>query len=212
MIPTALPRSYSVYLFFFFSDLTTRIYRSRLTRAALRLDSNFSPLLNQSAEQIRRRVISLLMEGGGGEGGGTQGGDVIKAPPEFGGAAAGPGLATVVEMQESEIATLKHELSEALSRVPRGGGESALEAALKKQVYRYSGEVRGHRLVCRTACVCLASVRKGCAVYAGSFFFVFFLLQSLRSVLVYTCVHLSIFYRVVARSVCANHFVGIFLS
>lgn len=44
----------------------------------------------------------------------------------------------MVELQEREIAGLREELSEALSRVPRGGGEgggvSALEEALKNQV------------------------------------------------------------------------------
>lgn len=52
----------------------------------------------------------------------------------------GAGLASMVELQEKEIAGLREELSEALSRVPRGGGEgggvSALEEALRKQVQR----------------------------------------------------------------------------
>lgn len=43
-----------------------------------------------------------------------------------------------MELQEQEIAGLREELSEALSRVPRGGGEgggvSALEEALRRQV------------------------------------------------------------------------------
>lgn len=52
----------------------------------------------------------------------------------------GAGLASMVELQEKEIAGLREELSEALSRVPRGGGEgggvSALEGALRNQVSR----------------------------------------------------------------------------
>lgn len=56
----------------------------------------------------------------------------------------GAGLASMVEIQEKEIAGLREELSEALSRVPRGGGEgggvSALEDALRKQVL-FSGSM-----------------------------------------------------------------------
>lgn len=97
-------------------------------------------MLNQAAEEARRRVISLYTHGGGSSERGDRKASLSGAAgisPD-GGGDSGTGLACVVEMQESEIATLRQELSEALSRVPRGGGEgggvSALEAALKKQV------------------------------------------------------------------------------
>lgn len=58
----------------------------------------------------------------------------------------GAGLASMVELQEKEIAVLREELSEALSRVPRGGGEgggvSALEGALRNQVGTTSTDLR----------------------------------------------------------------------
>lgn len=124
----------------------------------LRVDATFSPLLTQASEEIRRRVISVLTHGDSSGSGRTasaenNGGTTTTAGPTpdgpkggAGGASAsgnagasgGAGLASVVELQEREIAGLREELSEALSRVPRGGGEgggvSALEEALRNQV------------------------------------------------------------------------------
>lgn len=132
----------------------------------LRVDATFSSLLAQASEEIRRRVISVLTHGdnsssssGGVASADNKGGGVTGATPlGEDGEADGPsvaavgatsatgdtstrgaaGLASVVELQEQEIAGLREELSEALSRVPRGGGEgggvSALEEALKNQV------------------------------------------------------------------------------
>lgn len=117
--------------------------------AGLRLDPTFPPLLEQAAEEIRRRVISMFTRGGISEGGGVStGGDgTILSPAEGGGTeemGAGAGsrlnLASLVEMQEREVATLKHELSEALSRVPGGvEGVSALETALRNKVVKKNG-------------------------------------------------------------------------
>lgn len=113
----------------------------RIRVAALRLDPNFTPLLDQAAEEVRRRVITIFTNGDGGvvKGDGTaaspgaeNGGD--GAPP----AASVAGLASVVEMQEREIGGLREQLLEALSRVPHGGkdggGMSALEEALRNRV------------------------------------------------------------------------------
>lgn len=76
--------------------------------------------------------------------GGTVTGDGTAASPgaENGGDGARPaagaaGLASMVDMQEREIVGLREELSEALSRVPRGKdgeGTSALEEALRDRV------------------------------------------------------------------------------
>lgn len=122
--------------------------------------------MTQASEEIRRRVISILTHGDSGTSGGaasaeTIGGTTSTETPggEEGGAdgasssgnagtsgnasgkasaSGGAGLASVVELQEREIAVLREELSEARSRVPRGGGEgggvSALEEALRNQV------------------------------------------------------------------------------
>eukprot|EP00903_Cladosiphon_okamuranus_P005357 g5352.t1 len=132
----------------------------------LRVDPAFTPLLMQASEEIRRCVISVLTHGDGSTSGGaasseSNGETTTTAHPvaEEGGpdgasssgnpgssgsasgkasASGGAGLAAVVELQEREIAGLREELSEALSRVPRGGGEgggvSALEEALRNQV------------------------------------------------------------------------------
>ncbi|CAM9275437.1 unnamed protein product [Scytosiphon promiscuus] len=135
------------------------------TSGVLRLDPSFSSLLAQASEEVRRRVISILTHGdsidnpspaadtnGGGEattttststpgspGGSEQGGRESGTGSGMVTASGrGAGLAAMVELQEREIAGLREELSEALSRVPRGGGEgggiSALEDALRKQV------------------------------------------------------------------------------
>ena len=54
-------------------------------------------------------------------------------------ASRGAALAAVVEAQEGEIVGLREELALALSRLPRGvgrdGGVSALEEALRNQVW-----------------------------------------------------------------------------
>lgn len=77
-------------------------------------------------------TVSSSGDGGGGGGGGAGGGSAA------GLSGGGAGLASMVELQEQEITGLKEELSEALSKVPRGGGEdggvSSLEEALKNQV------------------------------------------------------------------------------
>ena len=57
--------------------------------------------------------------------------DGVGAPAEAGLAC----LTSMVELQEREIVGLRGELSEALMRVPRTGGESALEETLRKQVH-----------------------------------------------------------------------------
>lgn len=66
------------------------------------------------------------------------------------GGGGGAGLASMVELQEEEIVGLKQELSEALSRVPRGGGEgggvSALEEALKNQVNVHTACIKDERV------------------------------------------------------------------
>lgn len=83
-------------------------------------------------------MISIFTHGG--EGGSVTGDGRESSPtPEEGearavGVAGGVGLSSLVELQEKEITGLREELSKALKRVPRGGGESALEEALKKQV------------------------------------------------------------------------------
>lgn len=108
--------------------------------ADLRLDPNFSSLLDRASEVVRRRVISIFTDGGGvvvGDGSKTS--PVAKEDAGDASAAASvAGLASMVEVQEREIAGLREELSEALSRIPRGGGEdggvSALEEALRNQV------------------------------------------------------------------------------
>lgn len=128
------------------------------------MDATFSPLLAQASEEIRRRVISVLTHGdssssgttasaennGGttttatpdGENGGADGASTVKGGNAGASAGTGTGLASVVELQEREITGLREELSEALSRVPRGGGEgggvSALEEALRNQVHTCS--------------------------------------------------------------------------
>lgn len=83
-------------------------------------------------------MISIFTHGGGGSVTGD-GGESSPTPEE------GVGLGSLVELQEKEISGLQDELSKALKRVPRGGGESALEEALKKQV-AYKG--RWIRLYC----------------------------------------------------------------
>lgn len=107
---------------------------------ALRLDAHFTVLMEQASESVRRRVIAMFTVGAED---GTEAVEGDQASP--GGHAAetsspkagdrGFGVAKVLQMQEAEIATLKHELSEAMSRVPRGvGGVSALEESLKHKV------------------------------------------------------------------------------
>lgn len=91
----------------------------------------------KAAEEVRRRVISIFTHGGGGSV--TGDGGKSSPIPEEGesgavGVAGSMGLGSLVELQEKEISGLREELSKALKRVPRGGGESALEGALKKQV------------------------------------------------------------------------------
>lgn len=143
----------------------------------LRVDATFSSLLTQASEEIRRRVISVLTHGDssihGSDGAVSvvnDDGTTTKATPtgEEGGAygasssstcggnanagtGGGAGLASVVELQEREITGLREELAEAVSRVPRGGGEgggvSALEEALRKQV-SFHAEVSHHWCRC----------------------------------------------------------------
>ncbi|CBJ27263.1 vesicle docking protein P115 [Ectocarpus siliculosus] len=129
----------------------------------LRLDPGFSSLLARASAEVRQRVISILTHGDASDGGGVAadsletnggtttttamtspgstegtggGGATTRSSAAAGG--GGAGLASMVELQEKEIAGLREELSEALSRVPRGGGEgggvSALEGALRNQV------------------------------------------------------------------------------
>ncbi|CAM9720805.1 unnamed protein product, partial [Ectocarpus sp. 13 AM-2016] len=129
----------------------------------LRLDPGFSSLLARASAEVRQRVISILTHGEASDGGGVaaasletnggtaattamaspgstegagEGGATSRSSAAAGG--GGAGLASMVELQEKEIAGLREELSEALSRVPRGGGEgggvSALEGALRNQV------------------------------------------------------------------------------
>ncbi|CAM9819325.1 unnamed protein product [Ectocarpus sp. 6 AP-2014] len=130
----------------------------------LRLDPGFNSLLARASAEVRQRVISILTHGDASDGGGvaansveTNGGTItttaMASPGSTEGAGGGggattrssaaaggggAGLASMVEFQEKEIAGLRGELSEALSRVPRGGGEgggvSALEGALRNQV------------------------------------------------------------------------------
>lgn len=101
-------------------------------------------------------MISIFTHGGGGGGGGGSGGDGLVAAtaaegggeteastagspeggngPPLAAASRGAGLAAVVGAQEGEIAGLREELSLALSRLPRDGGVSTLEEALRNQV------------------------------------------------------------------------------
>lgn len=105
---------------------------------ALRLDPSFSPMLDQASGEVRRRVISIFTHGGKD----AAGEDEEKTSPDTKEeVASGAGLASIVDAQEQDIAGLQKELSEALSRVPRGGGErggiSVLEEALRNQVSTY---------------------------------------------------------------------------
>lgn len=96
-------------------------------------------------------MISIFTHGGGGDGDGlvaatAAGGGGETGTPTAGSSEAangtplavtsrGAGLAAVMEAQEGEIAGLREELSLALSRLPRDGGVSALEEALRNQVW-----------------------------------------------------------------------------
>lgn len=126
-------------------DPTTQITHFRCSLATpshtllsgLRLDPNFRPLLEKASEEVRRRVISIFTHGGGY----VAGGDAAKASPDPGkgvtgasDAASEAGLASVVEVQEREICSLKKEIFEAVSRLPRDGGVTALEESLGDQV------------------------------------------------------------------------------
>ncbi|CAM9566588.1 unnamed protein product, partial [Ectocarpus fasciculatus] len=113
----------------------------------LRLDPGFSSLLVRASAEVRQRVISILTHGDAGDSGGVAtdsletnggttttlataapgstegegaGGATTHPSAASGGRGRGAGLASMVELQEKEIAGLREELSEALSRVPRG--------------------------------------------------------------------------------------------